>query len=209
VDGIHLDYIRYPYDYYLVADELYADADAKTLRLRSDFSHDRFTKELLSTSDKSKQRYEMQCEIISRLVARMAEKIEMISPQIVFSASVLGNPVDGRIHAAQKPERWLAEHGLDWAVQMNYSDSLFSTHAEAFRKIISRKDRTEGWMMGLLAEHDKRSLKRQLQALPDSDCYSIAIFSYSLLYEHHQPTDKSRFIRDFLSRNLQEATRFD
>lgn len=210
VDGIHLDYIRYPYDYYLVADELYADADATTLRLRSDFSYDPFSMDLYSADlrikNKTEQRSEIKCEIISHLVTRIAEKMERFKPEAVLSASVIGNPVDGRKHAAQKPERWLADHGLDWAVQMNYSDSLFNTHAEAFRKNISKKDRTEGWMMGLSAGHDKHSLKKQLLGLSEWDCRSIAIFSYSLLFEHHQPTHKSRFIRDFLSRNLQETS---
>jgi uncharacterized lipoprotein YddW (UPF0748 family) len=212
VDGIHLDYIRYPYDYYLVADELYGDLDANALKQRSDFSFDRFTTALQSanqnTSNEERRRKELKCEIISRLVARLAQQMEQDKPRAILSASVLGNPVDGRMHAGQKPARWLASHGLDWAVQMNYSDALFSTHAVAFRKELSRQDRDEGWMMGISAEHDNRLFKRQLQRLPELDCHSVAIFSYGLLYEGHQATRKSRILHNFLSHHLeQEAYR--
>ena len=212
VDGIHLDYIRYPYDYYLVADELYGDLDANALKQRSDFSFDRFTTALQSanqnTSNEERRRKELKCEIISRLVARLAQQMEQDKPRAILSASVLGNPVDGRMHAGQKPARWLASHGLDWAVQMNYSDALFSTHAVAFRKELSRQDRDEGWMMGISAEHDNRLFRRQLQRLPELDCHSVAIFSYGLLYEGHQATHKSRILHNFLSHHLeQEAYR--
>ena len=40
IDGLHLDYIRYPYDYHLSAKEIYPNASEQELRNRSNFSFD-------------------------------------------------------------------------------------------------------------------------------------------------------------------------
>ena len=111
VAGIHLDYIRYPYDYVSVADEIYPHISPKDLKRYADFSYDPYTEiqmEKKVISDSSKEaRVRVKTTIIENLVIELSQSMKSINTQAILSASVIGNPIDGRWHAGQVASDWL------------------------------------------------------------------------------------------------------
>ncbi len=196
VHGIHLDYIRYPHDYHLVAGQHYPKADEKELMRHADFSYDTYSQGALYDKygwDVSKKQVaEFRCDSVTRVVRDVSYVMQTHKPDgCVLSASVMGDPVDGKKYAYQDSGLWARQGLIDWVVQMNYGTKSFERHLSAMKKAAGRKKFATSVVVGIYCKNDASDLLAQLKSIEESGCRGWAVFSYSFLFdEEHQPTEK-------------------
>jgi uncharacterized lipoprotein YddW (UPF0748 family) len=202
VAGIHLDYIRYPHDYHLVAEHHYPDASDVELVRHADFSYDPASQAALFdefgwdvSRDDIKQ---FRRESVSRVVRDISYVMQLEKPgQCILSASVLGNPVEGKHKAHQDSGLWAKQRLVDWVVQMNYNNRFFERYLKAMKKAAGRRAFRQSVVVGIYGKNSTDSIERQLQLIEESGCRGLAFFSYSFLFDkNHETTEKGRLLTD-------------
>jgi uncharacterized lipoprotein YddW (UPF0748 family) len=200
VAGIHLDYIRYPHDYRLVAREHYPDATDEEILRHADFSYDPVSQsELLDTYgwDVSKRKIiDFRCDSVTRVVRDISYVMQMARPgDCLLSASVMGDPVEGRAHAFQDSGLWVRQGIVDWVVQMNYGTKSFSRYLSAMKKAAGYRKFGSSVLVGLNCKNDTVEIVKQIDQVQASGSRGLALFSYSFLFdEEHRKTEKGRIL---------------
>ncbi len=200
VAGIHLDYIRYPHDYHLVASQRYPNATDDELMRHADFSYDPYSMALMERQYgpdiTSEQIHQFRRDSVSRVVAEAFDVIHAIRPDgCLLSASVMGNPVEGRYRAYQDSGAWIRQGLVDWAVQMNYGTKSFSRYLKDIRRAGGRRGFRRSVVVGINCKNDVDEILSQMEMVEDSECRGIAFFSYSFLFDKkHEPTQKGRIL---------------
>jgi uncharacterized lipoprotein YddW (UPF0748 family) len=196
VAGIHLDYIRYPHDYHLVAGQIYPDASEAELMRHSDFSYDDLSQAKLFDRygwEVSKTEVtEFRCDSVTKVVRDISYVMQLEKPNgSLLSASVMGNPTEGKYYAFQDSGRWVRQGLIDWAVQMNYGTRSFNGYITAMKKACGRRKFAASVVIGLNCKNSTDVLQKQLQTALSSGSRGIALFSYRLLYdEDHRVNEK-------------------
>ena len=192
IAGLHLDYIRFPYDYKDVAPQLYPRASAEEIKRRSDFSYDRFSK------GQVQQQYKgdwgaFRRDSVSKTVADLRKSFTARrSAPCVISSSVLADFDTGYGVAFQDSRRWAREKMVDWLVPMNYNPQLFDERLSKIRKSLGRSGTAEQLVVGIDCKASVNEIRRQIAAVKKSGCRGYALFAYSYLFENHQLTAKGR-----------------
>ena len=200
VAGIHLDYIRYPHDYRIVADQRYPEASAEELLRHSDFSYDPVSLAMLEElfgPDVSKEEIaEFRRDSVTRVVESFSRIIASERPfDCLLSASVMGNPVEGKRYAYQDSGLWVRAGLVDWAVQMNYGTTSFGPNLKAIKRAAGRRGFRQSVVVGIYGENDSEELLRQIDEIHRSGSRGLAVFSYSYLFdEEHRMTEKGRIL---------------
>jgi len=200
VDGIHLDYIRYPEDYRLVAAQRYPDADEEEILRHSDFSYDPVSQAELFDRygwDVSKRQIrKFRCDSVTRVVREISATMQRERPgDCLLSSSVMGNPVDGKTHAYQDSGAWVRRGLVDWVVQMNYGTASFDPCLKAIKKAAGRSGFRRSVVVGINCKNDVGKAAAQIDKAVASCARGYALFSYSFLFdEEHQPTEKGRIL---------------
>jgi uncharacterized lipoprotein YddW (UPF0748 family) len=202
VAGIHLDYIRYPHDYHIVAPEIYPDASELEIMRHSEFSYDpsslaelvdRFGRDVTK-----RQITRFRCDSVTRVVRDISYVMQAEKPgSCVLSASVKGNPVEGKFLAYQDSGSWAKNGEVDWVVQMNYGTRSFPRFLSDMRKAAGRKGFRSSVIMGIYCKNDIADILEQIDLSKNSGCRGLAFFSYTFLFdEAHRPTEKGRILRE-------------
>ncbi len=200
VAGIHLDYIRYPHDYHIVAGQRYPDAAEAELLRHSDFSYDPVSLGELSALYGAEITKEditrFRCESVTRVVREISGVMQQERPgSCLLSASVMGNPVDGKYRAYQDSGTWIRKGLVDWAVQMNYGTRSFNRYLKEIRRAGGRRGFRNSVVVGIYCKNDIDELLSQIDSVNAAGCRGIALFSYTFLFdEQHQPTKKGRIL---------------
>ncbi|MEE9368792.1 MAG: family 10 glycosylhydrolase [Pontiella sp.] len=198
--GIHLDYIRYPHDYHLVADEHYPDADDKELMRHADFSYDSTSQGVLfekyGWDVSQKEIKQFRCDSVTRVVRDISYVMQREKPEgCLLTASVMGNPVEGKSRAFQDSGLWARQGLVDWVVQMNYGTKSFDRHLVAMKKAVGKKTFKTAVVVGIYCKNDLDQMIEQVKIVNASGCRGLAVFSYSLLFdEDHHPKEKGRML---------------
>jgi uncharacterized lipoprotein YddW (UPF0748 family) len=200
VAGIHLDYIRYPHDYHIVAPEIYPDASEEEIMRHAEFSYD--PSSLAELVDRfgwdvtKKQITRFRCDSVTRVVRDISYVMQAEKPgNCLLSASVKGNPVEGKLSAYQDSGSWAREGVVDWVVQMNYATRSFPRYLSDMRKAAGRKGFRSSVIVGIYCKNDIADILEQIDLAEDSRCRGLAFFSYTFLFdEAHQPTEKGRML---------------
>jgi uncharacterized lipoprotein YddW (UPF0748 family) len=204
VAGIHLDYIRYPHDYRIVAPEIYPDASEQEIMRRSEFSYDPSSlAELIDRFGRDvtkRQITRYRCDSVTRVVRDISYVMQAEKPgRCILSASVKGNPVEGKFLAYQDSGAWAKNGEVDWVVQMNYGTRSFRRYLSDMRKAAGRKGFRSSVIMGIYCKNDIEDILEQVELAGDSGCRGLAFFSYTFLFdEMHRPTEKGRILRQKL-----------
>ncbi len=205
VDGLHLDYIRYPYDYYDVADQIYTDASDEELKRRSDFSYDPYSLDelnrLYGKEYSKRDMREYKINTITRLVDIITKDFKK-NTNIITSASVLANPSSGKFYAAQDSINWIDSSLLDWIVQMNYGTTSFNRNLRIFKNKLGKKAFNNNAVIGIYAKNNIDDIKKQLYRIKRLNPKGTALFSYGLLFNDHQINEKGKIVELFISNNL-------
>ncbi|VGO12750.1 hypothetical protein PDESU_01304 [Pontiella desulfatans] len=198
VDGIHLDYIRYPHDYYLVAGQHYPDASEAELHRHADFSYDPASLGALHEAygaDVTKaQITRFRCESVSRVVRDLSYTMQLERPgNCLLTAAVMGDPSEGKHSAYQDSGLWARKGYVDWVVQMNYGTKSFNRHIEAIRNVAGRRSFASSVVVGIYCKNDVDTLVEQVETVKTSGCRGLAVFSYNFLFDgQHRITEKGR-----------------
>lgn len=189
LDGIHLDYIRYPkncYDYNPVG----------RLRFRTRYGVDPL---LLTISDRSFYKglelveidslilewENFRREAISDLIRDTQKMVTEMRPTVILSAAVKPDPEEARKHFFQDWQYWLKQNWLDFIVIMNYTQDT-----EQFERIlekcaaINQKDKI--WV-GIAVYNQSRydAMTKTLIAL-NSQFPNVVFFSYDTFMKEPQ-----------------------
>jgi uncharacterized lipoprotein YddW (UPF0748 family) len=200
VDGVHLDYIRYPEDYRLVAAQRYPNADEAEILRHSDFSYDPVSQAELfdryGWNISAKQIRKFRCDSVTRVVREISATMQQERPGgCLLSTSVMGNPVDGKKLAYQDSGAWVRQGLVDWVVQMNYGTASFDPYLKAIKKAAGRKGFRRSVVVGIYCENDADQVVAQIDKAKASCARGYALFSYSFLFgEDHLPTKKGRIL---------------
>jgi len=200
VDGIHLDYIRYPHDYRHVARPRYPEASDEELMRHSDFSYDPTSQAKLLDCygwDVSKRQIaEFRRESVTRVVRDISYVMQQQRPNdCLLSVSVMGNPVEGKYRAYQDSGLWARQGLVDWIVQMNYGTRSFDRYLKAIKKASGRRKFGSSVVVGINCKNDTDQLLDQIDTVQVSGARGFALFTYSCLFdEQHRLTEKGRIL---------------
>lgn len=192
IAGLHLDYIRFPYDYKNVAREIYPKASAAEIQRRSDFSYDRFSVHQVQQNwrgDWGAFRRESASQTVSALNKTFKAQR---GAQSVISSSVLADFDAGYGRAFQDSRRWTKDRLVDWVVPMNYNAQLFDARLKTIRRSLGRRATAEQLVVGIDCKADPAEIRRQVNAVREAGCRGFALFAYSYLFENHRPTAKAQ-----------------
>ncbi|MEA5463491.1 glycoside hydrolase family 10 protein [Leptothoe sp. PORK10 BA2] len=132
VDGIHFDYVRYPFQD-PAADQTYGYGTAARLRFRDMNGIDpallspRNNPSLSSQEQRRQQQLwqlwtEFRVEQVSSFVAEASQMLRQQQPDLTISAAVFAKPTHERVQKIQQDwETWAKRGDVDWIVLMSYA----------------------------------------------------------------------------------------
>lgn len=200
VDGIHLDYIRYPHDYHLVAAQRYPEATDEEIMRHADFSYDPVSQEALfdrygwEVSERKITTF--RCDSVTRVVQDISYVMQQQKPDAcLLTASVMGNPAEGKARAYQDSGAWVKQGLIDWVVQMNYGTRSFTRYLKMMKRATGSRGFRSSVVVGINAKNETDDILEQLDKVEQSGSRGFALFAYSFLFdEEHRTTEKGRAI---------------
>jgi uncharacterized lipoprotein YddW (UPF0748 family) len=195
--GLHLDYIRFPYDYKGVAREIYPDTSPEELKKHSDFSYDPTSISMVHKQYGRKVSQKEWNTFRRKSVTQVVTDLRQIfknrrGPQAVISASVMADFDDGYSTAFQDSCHWAKKRIVDWLVPMNYNARLFDARLKKMCHELGRRSTRQQLVVGINCNAQPEEIRRQIAAVRAAGCRGFALFAYSYLFENHRPTDKAR-----------------
>lgn len=185
VDGLHLDYIRYPNE-------------------SGDYSyHPRVVRDFRewygkSPSEAPEKWVAYRQRQISSTVQQIRTAVEQVRPGLEISAAVLADPETGSILAGQLPMQWLADGLIDAVAPMVYADQMdrFVTLAEPY---LDASIRSKVWL-GIRAIAENHSLLDEIRLVVSKGVAGVAIFSFQELFPNHEVSNPAvRVYRTFVT----------
>ena len=186
VDGLHLDYLRFPNEPPAIA----AGSD-------SDYPRDPGTLKLFRRDVGDPQRDPerdpkawdgWRCDQVTRLLAEIRRAVKRRAPQLVLSAAVGSDPERALEHF-QDVRTWLERDLLDAVFPMNYTAdaALFEERLSAWRELVPRGDATHLVMGTMVAQGEPAARAAQVRRAADA-CGAVAVFAYSGLFDSSDDT---------------------
>ncbi len=173
VDGVHLDYIRYPHE-------------------SGDFSyHPRALAEFRAWYGKSPaelpetwERYRQ--HQVTETVRAIREAIDGVRLGVELSAAVLANIELGQRKAGQDALTWLARGYVDAIAPMVYVQTT-DQFRQLLGPILGRADRGRVWV-GIRSVEENRAFLPQIELAAEAFAGGIAVFSYGTVFPGHATT---------------------
>jgi len=194
IAGLHLDYIRFPYDYKDVAREVYPNASAKEIKAHSTFSFDPVSRGAMGRSASRKTWDAFRRTSVSQVVADLRRVFKRGNPNAILSSSVLADFKTGYHTAFQDSRHWAKSGTIDWLVPMNYSASLFDERLSKITHALGGRSTGRQLVVGINCAGSAEEIHRQIEVSRQAGCRGFALFAYSHLFKDHQPTRKSRVL---------------
>ena len=196
VAGLHLDYIRFPYDYKDVAREVYPRASTAEIQAHSIFSFDPISCAAMGPSASHKKWDAFRRNSVSQVVQDLRGVFKTRrGPQTTISASVLADFSSGYSNAFQDSRLWAKKRYVDWVVPMNYNAKLFNARLHNIRKYLGKRSTSNQLVVGINCAGDAQQIRHQIAVSRAAGCRGFALFAYSHLFENHRPTAKASVLR--------------
>jgi uncharacterized lipoprotein YddW (UPF0748 family) len=187
VDGVHLDYARYPgdtFDYSRTAMDAFRAslADELVPDDRARFDERRRTEPAIYADAFPERWRAFRRDRMTELVARIRAAVKAARPDAVFSAAVFPDGVDAREHRFQDWPGWLERGLLDVICPMSYTTDaeVFSSQISAARALANRNAVWGGIGAYRLSAPEIVNRIRLVRSL---DVGGIVLFSYDSLAE--------------------------
>ena len=175
LDGIHLDYIRYPKEYYNGA----VSYDPISLA--------RFKQQYNATpQERPAQWNAFRRDQVTNLVKRISKIVKAQSPNLMLSSAVCADYERAVGAHRQMSLTWLNEGYIDCIVPMNYTEdmTLFRRQASLFMQ-----NRRRGLIyMGMEVKRGERAILSQIALLRKSKAHGMSFFDYADLFPQHKPS---------------------
>lgn len=120
LDGINLDYIRFPEEYR----GSFGYDSASVERFKKEYGIDPFKIENGSSQAADWNKYRE--KLINEMVKETSELLRKVDPNLLISADVIPGINEARYRALQNWSFWLEKDYLDFVVPMTYTENLFS-----------------------------------------------------------------------------------
>jgi len=185
IDGLHLDYVRYPErDLNGFVDDYSYDA----------ISLKRFRDRYLKSPDEAPQEWaNWRREQVTDLVRRVFFGMKRIRPGTKLSASVWGNYQDGYDDYFQESQEWLKEGTIDFVTPMIYTtDTVKFVHdAKNYRENIHGRHAFPG--IGCYRFKTPEETIERMKLCRELGFRGMAIFSYVSMFPSAQTRMKGRW----------------
>lgn len=172
VDGLHLDYIRFPND--LVPAGTDYPRDARTVKL--------FRGETGKTPDQDRAAWDTwRTEQVTNLLREIRRQVRQEKPDLELSAAVGPEPERALAAHFQDVKTWSHENLVDLVYPMNYTrdPAIFQKRVELWRPIA----RDTSVVMGLRIDSDDVELHRTQIAKALQEFRGFAMFAYSSIFD--------------------------
>jgi uncharacterized lipoprotein YddW (UPF0748 family) len=208
IDGLHYDYIRYPFE----IQEVQEGYDDRAQHL-GNWSYDavslaRFSRETGAASpDTDPEAWrDWRVAQVTATVRKIHEAVSAHRPGIVFTASVMADPDDARETKYQDYVAWLEEGILDAAIVMNYTDDVERFRKRAAMLLDARP--AAGWVVqGPILRHGAEVARQQLDVAEALGADGYSIFSYSSLFDREAGHTRRPLADELAPRLLREPAR--
>lgn len=188
VEGIHLDYIRYPTRNFGFSSQNRSafakgwGVDPLDLVGRPDYWTSRLGPEdcqrLLDDWDQFRR------DKVTDLVRQIRAEMKELNPDLKLSAAVYGDVKDSREERLQDWSKWLAEGLLDFAVPMLYSTSTLMVDSQ-IQQILKTTEGTLYIGLGAYALVDEpQILVEQIQKVRARGASGVVLFSFNAIVDH-------------------------
>jgi uncharacterized lipoprotein YddW (UPF0748 family) len=177
VDGIHLDYIRYPHE---AGDYSYNPPVVEAFQ------------ELAGGTPTTRPEawFDFRRAQVNATVEAIAGAARRARPGVELSAAVLSDPSKGRNEAGQSPFEWLDKGWLDAIAPMVYTEDM-ARFAELSRPFQASDIRKRVWL-GIWANPQRNpNLSAQVRRAAAQGFGAVAVFGYSDLFPSHQPSARA------------------
>jgi uncharacterized lipoprotein YddW (UPF0748 family) len=198
IAGIHLDYIRFPYDYKDEIRQIYPHATDAEKKAHCTFSFDPISRRMMGNSTSRKAWDKFRRDSVTQVVRDLKASFSRSRQNMpsILSSSVLADFNDGYNAAFQDSSNWVKEGAVNWLVPMNYSASKYDERLAEIKHSLGRKRTATQLVMGIHCDGavDAQEIRRQIAVARKAGCRGFALFSYSHLFANHQPTAKARVL---------------
>lgn len=177
VDGVHLDYIRYPFE-------------------RGDYSYQKGVVRDFnrwygrSPEDDPRQWNEFRRRQITDTIKEIREAIRAVRPGVELSVAVIADLRKSRDLGAQDAIGWLEKNYVDAIAPMSYAESMDEFRPLA-RPYLDPSIRDRVWL-GILAEPKNTAFMEQARAAVAARTSGVAFFSYQSIFKGHRAGRKAR-----------------
>ena len=196
IAGLHLDYIRFPYDYKDVAREVYPRASDAEILKRSTFSFDPVSRRAVGPNATRKDWDVFRRNAVTQVVKDLKSTFESRKGKgAIISASVLADFSIGYHKAFQDSRLWTRKNDVDWVIPMNYNAGLYNERLANIQNLIGRRASAKQLVVGINCAGDAQQIRRQIAVARNAGCRGFALFAYSHLFENHRPTAKAAVLR--------------
>ena len=202
IDGIHLDYFRFPADYQ--AARVYPKASQTELRQHKDFSYDKTALRLFrelsgGTPLQSPEAWDQfRRDALTDLLQDIRSAALEKRPGLVISSAVIADPAKGRNVYFQDSAHWFSEGLLDLAFPMNYEAKAFDKNLSAYCTAVGEKYAGRV-AVGISLAHPAKEIRRQIALARSHRLAGVALFAYSSIFKNHKPTENAKAVREIFS----------
>jgi uncharacterized lipoprotein YddW (UPF0748 family) len=178
IDGLHLDYIRFPSNAYS-----YDEASLKSFVIKYGARPEE--KPVLWDSWRR--------DAISLFAEQLYQEMKSHDPKQVLSASVIGDHMEARRVFLQDSHEWLARGAMDMLFPMIYT----SDHRLFKRRLQDHLHNTHDRLIipGIMV-NSPAGLATQMRIASELGCEGTALFAYSTLFPNHRMSTGFRDILD-------------
>lgn len=181
IDGIHLDYIRFPgsnFDFHpwvrhqfrklYILDPLEFENDKENFILKYgnagyELYYNRWTRFLRNG--------------LSDFVRTLSQTVRKKNPGIIISAAVKADLSTAHLSYYQEWDRWLKEGWIDWAVPMNYTDNNL-TFLTRIRSMLNSGLMNKLWIGISLYNQSEFAVLEKIRAVQELSLNGFVLFSY-------------------------------
>lgn len=176
LDGVHLDYIRYPFETgdYSFHPRVTAAYEARAGK-----------KAVASDPDWIQFRQDQ----VSATVRAINDSVKAVNPDMELSAAVIAKTEVGKTKAGQDPMSWIARGDIDAVAPMVYVED-YGNFSQIVNPYVSGPERSQVWL-GIRAIEKNRILLDQIEIGANQQVSGIAVFSYDSLFKGHKATRRA------------------
>lgn len=188
MDGLHMDYVRYPGNKELGTYRCYSFDKASVDAFKKMYGK--------NPTPESPEWPEFKCNQITQSIREIREAMRKVHPTMQLSATFVAERKKAHTETGQDALKWLAEDLVDWAVPMAYqrnSPSLQKSLNELEAEFFVYKNKM---IIGLNVDFNNHAeVSRQIQMVFDQGWGGEALFAYSSLFPGHKGNPKATLVQ--------------